>query len=177
MLNKEILQQQLAELPIFQYAFFRSDELTFSERVRHICKTECPMYGTSWACPPAVGTVDECKENCLQYPELLMICTVSEVADIENMELTLATRKEHEQITAQAAALMREHGCEVKVLSSEACALCEKCTYPQSPCRFPDKMFPCVESQGILVTELAERCGIEFFNGNIVTWFSLILFR
>ena len=38
-------------------------------------------------------------------------------------------------------------------------------------------MFPCVESQGILVTELSERHGIGFWaEGNIVTWFSLLLF-
>ena len=45
------------------------------------------------------------------------------------------------------------------------------------PCRHPDKMFPCVESQGILVTDLAEKHGLDFMNGNIVVWFSLILFK
>lgn len=176
MLNRELLEQQLTQLPIFQYAFLSTDVLLFSERVRHICKTECPMYGTSWACPPAVGTVEQCRERCLAYPELLLISTVSEVEDIENMELTLATRKDHETITAQVAALMKAQGCEIQVLSTEACAICEKCTYPDGPCRFPDRMFPCVESHGILVTDLAERCGMEFFNGNMVTWFSVILY-
>jgi len=135
------------------------------------------MYGTTWACPPAVGTVEECKKSCLSYEEFLMIATVNEVADIENMELTLATRKEHEAITAQVAKLMKEQGADIKVLSTEACTICDKCTYPNAPCRFPERMFPCVESHGILVTDLAEKCGIEFFNGNIVTWFSVILFR
>ena len=62
-------------------------------------------------------------------------------------------------------------------LSTESCAICEDCAYPAAPCRHPDKMFPCVESQGILVTELCEKYGMEFFNGNIVTWVSLILYR
>ena len=177
MLNKKLIEEQLAQMPIFQYAFLSSGDLVFSERVRHICKTECPMYGKSWACPPAVGTVDECREECLAYPEFLVISTVNEVSDIENMEDTLATRKEHEEITAHAADLLKEQGCEVKVLSTEACALCTQCTYPNAPCRCPEKMFPCVESQGILVTDIAEKCGIEFFNGNIVTWFSVLLYR
>lgn len=177
MLDKSLLEQQLSQLPIFQYAFLPSETLVFSDRVRHICKTECPMYGTSWACPPAVGTVEACRRECLTYPEFLMISTVNEVADIENMEQTLQTRKEHEKITAQVADMMRAQGCDIRILSTEACAICEKCTYPDGPCRFPEKMFPCVESQGILVTDLAERCGMEFFNGNIVTWFSVILYR
>lgn len=38
-------------------------------------------------------------------------------------------------------------------------------------------MFPCVESYGIVATALAEQNGIEFYNGNIVTWFSLLCYR
>ena len=60
---------------------------------------------------------------------------------------------------------------------SAGCMICEKCACPDEPCRHPDLMFPCVESHGILVTALCETCGMEFFNGNIVTWVSLIFFR
>ncbi len=176
-MDRELLEQQLSELPLFQYAFFSSEELTFTERVRHICKEECPMYGKTWACPPAVGSVEDCQSKCLSYPEFLLISTVTEVDDIENLEQTLATRADHEGITHQVADLVKAQGCETMTLSTEACALCAECSYPDGSCRHPEKMFPCVESHGILVTELCERFGIEFFNGNIVTWFSLIFFR
>ena len=59
------LESRLAELPLYQYAFVRTSELVFSERVRYICRTECPMYGKSWACPPAVGEVEACTARCL----------------------------------------------------------------------------------------------------------------
>jgi len=177
MLNKELLEQQLSDYPLFQYAFISSDELIFTERVRHVCKEECPMYNKTWACPPAVGSVDSCKNNCLAYPEFLMISTVTEVRDIENMEETLATRADHEFITHEITELVRAHGCETLTLSTEACAICGECAYPNEPCRHPNQMYPCVESHGILVTDLCERFGMEFFNGNIVTWFSLIFFR
>ena len=60
----------------------------------------------------------------------------------------------------------------------EACAICEQCAWPDEPCRHPDRMFPCVESHGILVTDLAERRGIDFLAGsNLVTWFSLLFYR
>ena len=177
MLDRAKLEEALAALPIFQYAYFSPLDLVFTERVRHVCETECPMYGKTWACPPAVGTVEECRARCLSYPEGLMISTVTEVGDVENLEETLSTRKEHEEITHQVAKLVAEQGLETYVLSTEACALCEKCAYPDAPCRHPDKMYPCVESHGILVTDLCEKQGMEFFNGNIVTWFSLILYR
>ena len=66
---------------------------------------------------------------------------------------------------------------DVMALSTEACAICEHCAYPGAPCRHPELMFPCVESHGIIVTALAEKEGIDFYGGNLVTWFSLLLFR
>ena len=63
-------------------------------------------------------------------------------------------------------------------LSTESCDICEHCAYPEGPCRHPDRMFPCIESYGILVTELAERHDITFLSGSrLVTWFSLILYK
>ena len=177
MLNKELLEQQLSELPLFQYAFIASEELVFTERVRHICKEECPMYNKTWACPPAVGTVETCKNKCLSYPEFLMISTVTEVRDIANIEETLDTRADHEAITHAVTDMIRQQGLETMTLSTESCAICEQCAYPDGPCRHPEKMFPCVESHGILVTDLCEKHDMEFFNGNIVTWFSLIFYR
>ena len=58
-MNREAFEEKLAALPIAQYAFFETTELEFSERIRTVCRTECPRYGKSWACPPGVGTVDE----------------------------------------------------------------------------------------------------------------------
>ena len=177
MLNKALLEEQISQLPVFQYSFFPSEELVFTERVRMICEKECPRYNTTWACPPAVGSVEECKKRCVSYPEVLMLSSVAEVSDIENMEETMATRQQHENLTYEIAQRIKEQGNEVLVLSTESCAQCEQCTYPNAPCRKPQRMFPCVESHGILVTEICEKCGMEFFNGNIVTWFSLIFIR
>ena len=81
--------------------------------------------------------------------------------------------KQNEQVRDMIAA----QSSDVMALSTEACAICQKCAYPDAPCRHPDRMFPCVESQGILVTDLAEKHGLDFMNGNIVVWFSLILFK
>ena len=176
-MNREILEQKLAQLPLYQYAFLRTEELVFTERVRRICEQECPMYGKTWACPPAVGSVEECKKRCLQYPEALVLTTITEVSDIANLQETLDTRAPHEAVTREAAEFVKEQAEDVMVLSTEACAVCEHCAYPDAPCRHPDKLYPCVESHGILATDIAEKYGMDFFDGNIVTWFSIIFYR
>ena len=177
-MDRELLEKQFGELPIVQYEFFETSELTFTQRVRSVCESDCPCYGTSWACPPAVGTVEECRERCLSYPHALLITTMTEVHDIADIEATLATRRDHEKVTRQVNALMQAQGVETYPLSTESCAICEKCSYPDAACRHPERMYPCVESHGILVIDIAEHYGIEFQAGNnIVTWFSLILYQ
>ena len=92
MINRVLLEEQLRELPIVQYEFFETASLTFSQRVRTVCQSDCPRYGTSWACPPAVGTVEECRARCLTYPRALLLATMSEVPDIADLEGTLEAR-------------------------------------------------------------------------------------
>ena len=97
-----------------------------------------------------------------------MMTSITEVSDIANLEETLATRAPHEELTRQVRDMIAEQSSDVMALSTEACAICQKCAYPDAPCRHPERMFPCVESQGILVTDLAEKHGLDFMNGNIV---------
>jgi predicted metal-binding protein len=178
MINKELLETRLAELPLYIYAFIDPKGLEFSDRIRWICEHECPMYGKSWACPPGVGCVAECQKKCTQYKNCLLISSITEVHDITDIEETLATRPVHEKLTNQVGDLMRELGAEPYILSTEACAECERCAYLDGqPCRFPDRMHPCVESHGINVIPVLEENGLEFqFGSNVVTWISLLFF-
>ena len=177
-MDKVWLEQRLADFPLYQYAFIRPEDLTFSERVRYICEHECEMYNTTWACPPAVGSVEECRARIMRFEEGLMIATIAEVDDIANLQETLAAREPHEEITRQVLKLVQTQAEETLTLSTESCAICDRCAYPCAPCRFPDRMFPCVESHGIVVSDLAEQQGMDFLAGtNLVTWFSLIFYR
>ena len=177
-MDKAALEERLAELPLYSYGFFDPRELEFTDRVRWVCEHECPMYGTTWACPPAVGAVEECRKKCLNYPECLMIASVTEVSDISNIDETLATRPAHEKLTNRVRDEMRELGVKPFILSTEACTICSRCAYLDGlPCRMPGAMHPCVESQGINVIPLLEKFGLEFQYGeSVVTWVSLLFF-
>ena len=178
-MNKEKLMEQLQELPLYFCDFIDPAKLEFSDRIRFICQQECPMYGKTWACPPAVGSVASCEEKCKRYNGCLLISTIAEVSDIADISQTLATRRPHEEITNQVGALLREQGVEPYILSTEACTLCERCAYLDGkPCRYPEKMHPCVESHGINILPLLEELGLQFQYGeNVVTWFSLLFFK
>ena len=177
-MNRELLEQQLSELPLYIYDFFDPRELEFSSRIRWICENECPMYGKSWACPPGVGTVDCCRQVCMAYDHCLLISSIVEVRDIADMDETLATRPDHEALTEQVRELMKQQGVDPFILSTEACTVCDRCAILDGqPCRFPEKMHPCVESHGINVVDVLERRGLDFqFGANVVTWISLLFY-
>ena len=171
-MDREKLEQQLAEFPLYAYFYIKPEELEFSSRIRWICENECPRYGKTWACPPGVGTVEECTQKCMGYQHCLVLGTITETDDISNMEETLATRPAHEKITNQVRDLMREQGVEPYILSTEACDACDRCAILDGmPCRLPGRMHPCLESHGINVIPMLEDHGLEFqYGGDVITW-------
>lgn len=177
-MDRERLEQQLSELPLYVYFDADPKALEFSERIRYICKAECPMYGKTWACPPAVGQVEQCAQKCRSYEKCLVVGTITEVEDISDIASALQTREEHETITNAVRQMFRDQGIEPYILSTEACAVCERCAYLDGqPCRHPHRMHPCVESHGINIIPTLEENGLEFqYGDNIVTWYSLFFF-
>ena len=178
MIDRRLLEAGLNELPLYVYTHIDPQALEFAERIRWICQHECPMYGKSWACPPGVGEVSQCESKCRSYVNCLLISTITEVSDISNLYETLSTRQSHEDVTNQVRDLFRNQGIDPYILSTEACAACERCAILDGqPCRHPDRMHPCVESHGINILSVIEELGLTFQYGeNVVTWFSLLLY-
>lgn len=73
MVTHEQIEEFICQYPVYQYAFFKPEEIEFSYRVRWICEQECERYNSTWACPPAVGSVEECKHRCLKYKECFLL--------------------------------------------------------------------------------------------------------
>ena len=48
------------------------------------------------------------------------------------------------------------------LLNNEGCTRCDECTYPDAPCRFPEKLYPSIEGYGFLVSALAKQAGIPY---------------
>lgn len=178
MIDLARLEAELSQLPLYFYGYIDPATLEFSERIRYICRTECPMYDKTWACPPAVGEVSQCQGKCKAYQNCLMIGTIVEVRDIADIDETLATRPDHEAVTNAVRELFRQQGVEPYILSTEACSICDRCAWLDGqPCRYPDRMHPCVESHGINLIPTLEENGLEFqFGENVVTWYSLLFF-
>lgn len=178
-LNIEKFEEFIALYPIFEYRILDATEISVEDRVRIVCQQECERYGASWACPPAVGTLQECKNRIHNYKKAVFFSSVAEVSDIMNMEEMLSTRRAHEELTSEVENYLKGYGFDAFTLSTESCDICDECAYIQGmPCRHPDKMHPCLESHGVVVSEIVENEQMEYnLGGNTILWFSMILFR
>lgn len=171
----ESIEQYITQFPIYQYELITTEDIEFSDKVRTICKKECSRYNTSWSCPPAVGALDRCQEKCRNYSKALIFSSVVENTDYSNLEELLKTKNDHEQITRKIEKFLQSNGVSCYTLSTDSCSVCEKCTFPKKPCVRPEIMHPCIESHGIVVTNLLEKYQMDYFMGeNMVLWFSII---
>ena len=54
-------------------------------------------------------------------------------------------------------ASLRQRLGDLMILSNESCDRCARCTYPDSPCRFPDTLHHAIEGYGFNVLELTRQ--------------------
>ena len=179
MLNMEELAAMAAEVGFTHSAPLDVATLELKDEVRAMCSANtCRAYGKNWSCPPACGELEDLRQKFAQYSRGILVQTVGEVEDSLDFEGMMEAEAAHKEHFAALHEKLLETWPGLLALGAGTCTRCKECTYPDAPCRFPDRMYPCVESHGILVTDLAEKRGIDFLaGGNIVTWFSLIFYR
>ena len=176
-LSFENIKSFIDKFPIYQYAFIKPDDVEYSEKVRQVCKRTCPRYGASWSCPPAVGKLEKCRERCMQYTDLLVFSTVTELQEKKQDEAA-AAQAEHEKLTKIICDHLLSQGYITYVLSSSWCRRCPKCTFPKDFCRNPDEMYPCIESHGITIADLMDYCDMDHYLGSgLCLLFSLVYFK
>ena len=62
-------------------------------------------------------------------------------------------------------------------LTAGTCTICARCTYPDRPCRFPNKRLSSMEAYGLFVSDICTRSGLNYNYGpNTLTYTSCVLF-
>ena len=150
-------------------------DIPFSEEVRKICEGNmCHGYGKSWACPPGVGSFEQCRQECLSYENALVFSAVYQLEDSFDFEGMGRGHREFKELCDRLGESLERP---FLLLSNEGCIRCKSCTYPDAPCRFPDKLYPSLEGYGILVTELAKKARLNYNGGtNTVSYFGMLCF-
>ncbi len=140
--------------------------IELKQEVRDMCASgNCKMYGHNWACPPACGTLEECRERIGAYRRGILVQTVGELEDELDGEGMIETQERHMDNFRRFQAVLREEYPDLLALGAGGCTVCPSCAYPDAPCRFPDKALSSVESYGILVLQLCKDNHMEYYYG------------
>ena len=163
---------------ISAYKIFPASEIVFDSEVRKICeKNTCRLYGKSWACHPAVGSVDDCRELCSRYENATLFGSVYNLTEPFDYEGMVSGHRQFKKNCDSLFEMLVGKSRNFLLLSNEGCNRCESCTYPENKCRMPEKLFPSVEGFGINVVALASKVGLKYNNGeNTVTYFGMLMF-
>lgn len=179
MVYRDKIKELAAQSDLTEAGYIDIGNLKYYPEIRKICEGNmCRNYGTSWACPPAVGTLEECRERVEQYDEMLLFSKKYELEDSFDFEGMTEGLHDFKKTVDVFEENIRGILAEYLLLSNEGCGRCRTCTYPDEPCRFPKTLHHSLEGYGFVVNELAGQAGMKYNNGtNTVTYFGALLWK
>ncbi|MGO5114115.1 DUF2284 domain-containing protein [Candidatus Avoscillospira sp. LCP25S3_F1] len=148
------------------------------QEVRDMCAANtCHRYGVCWSCPPACGTLEECAEKLSHYSYTLVVQTVGELEDSWDYESIRDTEDRQKEYQQKLLPILREKLGNVMPLGVGSCRQCQTCSYPDAPCRFPEKAFSSMEAYGLLVSQVCTDSGLKYNYGpNTIAYTGCFLF-
>lgn len=154
-----------------------ADLIEVRTEVRDMCaEDKCKSYGKNWSCPPGCGSLSECEDKIRKYKKGFILQTTGELEDSFDFESMTEINQKHGKAIAELAKKVGTIYPDAMVLGAGACTLCKDCTYPDQPCRFPDKMIASMEAYGIVVSDICSANNIAYYYGpNTLTYVGCVL--
>ena len=134
--------------------------------VRDMCSANsCRRYGTNWSCPPGCGTLEECRQRVAAFREGILVQTVGELEDELDGEGMMEAEARHKENFKRLHEALRTRYPGLLALGAGCCTQCAVCTYPDAPCRFPDRQVSSMESYGMLVKDVCQDNHLAYYYG------------
>ena len=152
-------------------------KLEVLQDVRDACaKNTCGQYGASWACPPAFGDLEESRKIIEKYKSGIIVQSVQELEDSFDFEGIAELGQRHGKNFQKLLKRLREDYPNLMPLGTGGCNTCKKCTYPDEPCRFPDRLTYSMEGFGLFVNKVCKDNGLEYNHGRDTMTYSACFF-
>ena len=176
-MTREQAEQLARDVGFDHWGVFQVDALKFLPEVRAACEAnKCGAYDKRWSCPPACGSLEECEEKAREYSWGVLLQTTGQMEDDFDVEAMFdADQLQKERFETFCAGLAEDE--KHLPLGAGSCGICEKCTYPDAPCRFPQRQHPSMEAFGLLVTDVCTAAGTAYYYGpKTITYTCCVLF-
>ena len=140
--------------------------LEFLQDVRDMCnEKQCNNYNKSWSCPPACASLEEMRERVKSYSDGLLVQTVGDLEDSYDWEGIMDAGARHKANFGKLWDELAKTYPSVFAMGAGTCMICESCTYPGEPCRFPDRMSASMEACGLFVSKVCTDNNLKYNYG------------
>jgi predicted metal-binding protein len=134
--------------------------------VRQMCEANtCRQYGKKWSCPPGCGDLETLRERIAGYKTGILVQTVGELEDDFDVETMIETEQQQKANMVALQKRILELYPNALAIGSGCCVHCENCTYPDAPCRFPEKQMASMEAYGMVVTDVCRANNMKYYYG------------
>lgn len=177
--NTEELIQQALDFGFSHAGKLNTQALVFMPEVRDMCNADlCRSYNKNWRCPPACGSIEEAAKEASKYSYGILVQTTGTLEDDFDYETISETGERHKQNFVALVDQLKQQYPDLLPMGAGTCTICEKCTYPDQPCRFPDKSISSMEAYGLWVSKVCELSGIPYYYGKkTITYTSCYLLK
>ena len=166
MLDQGILAALAGECGFTYSAPLDISTLEFLQEVRDMCNAkQCDRYDTSWSCPPACQSLEEMRGRVKSYSCGFLVQTVGELEDSYDWEGIMEAGARHKANFGRMWDELEKQNTSLLAMGAGACSLCEKCTYPDKPCRFPERMSASMEACGLFVSKVCTDNNLKYNYG------------
>ena len=139
--------------------------LKFMPEVRDMCANGCRNYNRSWACPPANGSLEEWTKKASRFTKGILLQTVGDIEDTLDFEAIMEIAHTNAENFIRFTDQILDDGLDCLPLAVGGCTRCKTCTYPDAPCRFPDRNFSSMEATGLMVNQVCSDNGVPYNYG------------
>ena len=177
MLDMEMLETMAKDAGFSHIGPLDRSTIELQQEVREMCRTgNCGAYGKKWTCPPACGSLEDCRAQLEKFNRGILVQTVGELEDSFDYEAMMDTEAAHKEHFAAMEKQLRSQFPDMLALGAGGCTKCKQCTYPDAPCRFPGKAFASMEAFGMLVLQVCKANNMTYYYGpNTIAYTSCFL--
>ena len=166
MLDMTELERLAKEVGFTHIGYLKRSTIELMPEVRQMCSSNsCGAYRKKWCCPPACGTLEECGQRLQKYDHGILVQTMGVLEDSFDYETMMDTEAAHKEHFDALEEILRRQYPDMLAIGAGACTRCPVCTYPDSPCRFPERAFASMEAYGMLVTQVCKANDRTYYYG------------
>ena len=166
MLNMEQLEAMAKEAGFTNVGPLDAATIELKDEVRAMCNANaCRVYDKNWSCPPACGELPELRQQVSRYSRGILVQTVGEVEDSMDFEGMMEAQEAHKEHFEALHEELIKTWPNLLALGAGTCTRCKECTYPDAPCRFPDKRVSSMEAYGMVVLDVCKANGLGYYYG------------